>query len=314
MHKDCNQCGKSMWINNIKKHYQRKHPEHWDEDKKLYLVCVHCKEYFETGLSGHVSFCLLNPNREERIKQVLKNKVTFHTEESKNKISEGRKKWLKENPDKHPWKKNTKFKSQPCEYLKNKLTESNITFIPEYQPSEDRFFSIDIAFPSLKLGIEINGRQHYDKDYNLKDYYKERQNYLEEMGWSIVNIYYSKAFNKETLEDIKNLLIKNDYSKSEIENDFEYYRNILIEKDKQKICKCAGRKDTTAKECRKCSQVSRRSFTEQQINDMLELVQAKGFVQSAKQLGISDNGLRKRMLTYGIDPKSIGPYRHSKHS
>ena len=42
-----------------------------------------------------------------------------HSEESKKLISEKRIEWLKNNPDKHPWKKNTKFISIPCEILKN---------------------------------------------------------------------------------------------------------------------------------------------------------------------------------------------------
>ncbi|MCK9279295.1 MAG: hypothetical protein M0P71_01565 [Melioribacteraceae bacterium] len=43
-----------------------------------------------------------------------------HTEETKKAISEKRKKWLADNPDKHVWKRKGKFKSEPCEVLKKK--------------------------------------------------------------------------------------------------------------------------------------------------------------------------------------------------
>ena len=50
------------------------------------------------------------------------------SKEAIKKISDGRKKWLKDNPGKHPWRKKDKFVSAPCEYLKEKLTENNISF------------------------------------------------------------------------------------------------------------------------------------------------------------------------------------------
>lgn len=104
-----------------------------------------------------------------------------HDEETKNKISESRKKFLKENPDKHPWKNNSKFKSKPCEVLKAKLKENYIEFVSEYTDKVwIHSYAIDIAFPNKKIGIEINGNQHYNKDMSLKPYYKKRQKYLEE--------------------------------------------------------------------------------------------------------------------------------------
>ena len=85
-----------------------------------------------------------------------------HTQDTKNKLSILRKKYLKENPDKHPWKKHNKFKSIPCEKLKIFLKENNISYVEEYS-NFDRYFSIDIAFPNEKIGLEINGNQHYDR-------------------------------------------------------------------------------------------------------------------------------------------------------
>ena len=47
------------------------------------------------------------------------------SDEEKNCVRIGRIKYLKENPDKHPWKKNDKFKSKPCEKFKKMLIDND---------------------------------------------------------------------------------------------------------------------------------------------------------------------------------------------
>lgn len=133
-----------------------------------------------------------------------------HSEKTKNQIAKKRKKFLRENPDKHPWRKNTKFTSEPCEYLKQKLRENNIIFIEEYQPLlPNRFFAIDIAFIEKKIGIEINGNQHYNKNGTLKTYYQNRHNLIEAAGWKLIELRYNKVYDKNILEIIKQWNQKN---------------------------------------------------------------------------------------------------------
>lgn len=105
----------------------------------------------------------------------------------KEKISVARKKYLFENPDKHPWKKKDKFISEPCEKLKERLLNENILFEEEFQPLEDRFFSIDIFIPSKNIGIEVNGNQHYNKDGSLRTYYQKRHDLIEESGIRLID-------------------------------------------------------------------------------------------------------------------------------
>lgn len=130
----------------------------------------------------------------------------------KKKISEGRKKYLAENPDKHPWKRSDKFKSVPCNFVKEILKSKNIKFVDEWNPLEDRNFSIDIAFPDIKLGIEINGNQHYNSDGTLKDYYQKRHNIITDAGWTLIELHYSSCFNVEFLENILNFKQQPDYT------------------------------------------------------------------------------------------------------
>lgn len=124
------------------------------------------------------------------------------TPEQLKKLSESRKKYLKENPDKHPWKNKSKYISGPCEHFKNILKSKNIEFVEEYSPLLTNFYSIDIAFPDIKVGIEINGNQHYNKDKTLADYYQERHDKIESEGWMLYEIHYSKVYVSLFIEEL----------------------------------------------------------------------------------------------------------------
>ena len=126
-----------------------------------------------------------------------------HSEETKKKISESRKAYLKNNPDKHPWKKLSKFKSEPCERLKQVLREYQLEFVEEFSDKTwDHNYSIDIAFPEKKIAIEINGNQHYNNDGTLKEYYVNREEYLKSFGWTIYQLHYSLVYNDQIVSDL----------------------------------------------------------------------------------------------------------------
>lgn len=118
----------------------------------------------------------MNPNR-------IPYKGHKHSENEKKHLSEVRKKFLLENPDKHPWRKNSKFLSKPCEDFKNFLKSKNYKFEEEARVVQDRNYSVDICFPDLMLIFEINGNQHYDLDsMQLKPYYQERHDIISALG------------------------------------------------------------------------------------------------------------------------------------
>lgn len=143
--------------------------------------------------------------------------------EAKNKIiSEKRKAWLAANPDKHPWRRKNKFMSPPCEKVKSFLKEKGIRFIEEFQPllNIGRNFSIDIAFPDKKIGIEVNGNQHYNRDGTLKPYYQNRSDILKEHGWKLYELHYSLAYNPSLIESI---LLEINSGEKIVAFDFEKY-------------------------------------------------------------------------------------------
>jgi very-short-patch-repair endonuclease len=117
---------------------------------------------------------------------------TFHFEDTKRRISIGRKKFLIENPEKHPWKSQSKKVSVPCETLKIFLMSKGIAFLEEFKVLT---YSLDIAFPDKKIAIEVNGNQHYEYKYGpLKPYYQNRHDKIEAEGWKVIEFHYSKCF------------------------------------------------------------------------------------------------------------------------
>jgi very-short-patch-repair endonuclease len=109
--------------------------------------------------------------------------------------------------------------------VKKYLRELNVQFIEEFQPCLDinRFFSIDIAFPDKKIGIEINGFQHYEDDnFSLKPYYQKRHDILENLGWKIYEIHYSLCYNHDEISKILPQILA---SEKKIEFDYTIFRH-----------------------------------------------------------------------------------------
>src|SRR5574343_1433412 len=127
-------------------------------------------------------------------------------------LSEKRKEYLNNNRDKHPWKRHDKFNSVPCNLVKQYLIEHNILFVEEWNPLEDRNYAIDIAFPDIMLGVEINGNQHYNRDGSLKPYYQKRHDEIVSHGWTLLELHYSIAFNLDKLLKLINIKEQPDYS------------------------------------------------------------------------------------------------------
>ena len=68
------------------------------------------------------------------------------------------------------------------------MDDNNINYVSEWSPLEDRFYSIDIAFPDKKIGIEINGNQHYDKKGALTEYYQKRHDDIVKAGMKHIEL------------------------------------------------------------------------------------------------------------------------------
>lgn len=206
--------------------------------------CKFCGEAFDSRkIGGHTKYCKLNSAREEHLQKLSQTRSSItaeskmkmreslkeawkrgaysetmlsrvgkpghsHAESTRHRLSDSRKAWLAANPEKHPWKRSSKFDSEPCQKLKDALQAKSIDFQEEFTPLEDRFFSLDIAFPALKVGIEVNGEQHYNRNGSLKPYYQQRHDLIESAGWKLYEVHYSICYDQKRLSSIVDSIVE----------------------------------------------------------------------------------------------------------
>lgn len=115
-----------------------------------------------------------------RVKNPIK-----HTVATKQKLSEIRKKFLANNPDKVPYLTNHSSKqSYPEAYFAEVFKQEGLEVIPEFKVET---FQIDFALPLRKFAIEIDGEQHY-VDARIVEHDKKRTERLSSLGWKVKRI------------------------------------------------------------------------------------------------------------------------------
>ena len=230
------------------------------EHKKVHPhKCKFCGEEFDNQkiLSAHIPRCKLNPNFEKNrqtVRLANKNKNFHHSEQTKQKISQIRKQYIKQHPESFAWRNADKFKSKPCENLKQFLKNNGINFYQEYKNVQEfngRNYAIDIAFPNQKIAIEVNGTQHYNRDGTLTPYFQQRHDILQKAGWRVQQIPYNKAYKQEVRQSLLKLI------KDNVDFTYDYSQQIkqfLRQKQLQHICPICGgeKKDKRSKTCKKC--------------------------------------------------------------
>lgn len=160
-----------------------------------FRYCRYCSKEFprsEDGsfrsVSGHVTTCHLNPNRQSTIdKMSIASSLKRHSEDSRNKISEamklahaegrawniGRSRW--NNEKSYPEKFFTRV-------IENEFEDKN--YSSEYNVGN---YSIDFAWVDKKIAIEIDGDQHIRFQHQIdSDIRKDKL--LTSEGWKVLRI------------------------------------------------------------------------------------------------------------------------------
>lgn len=141
----------------------------------------------------------------EGVKIIKKTKPQKHSSETKNKISEIRKKYLKENPDKVPYLLNhySKGASYPERYFCDLFEIEGIILEKQYRVGT---YSLDFAQVERKIDIEIDGSQHKnDPKVVLHDI--KRNNALTKMGWRVYRVYWPE-YQKKSREDKEKTILE----------------------------------------------------------------------------------------------------------
>lgn len=127
------------------------------------------------------------------------------SKEQRDRLSKIRIDFLKENPDKVPYRLNhySNGRSYPEIYWKEILDNNDIKYEEQYQIS---YYQLDFAILDSKIDLEIDGDQHYLDPKIVKSDIR-RTRFLEGLGWTIVRIRwseYQKLTNKEDF--VKNII------------------------------------------------------------------------------------------------------------
>ena len=210
------------------------------------------------------------------------------SDDTKSRMSEARKKWLSENPELHPWRKNSKFISKPCEDLKEYLRKAGICFEEEVIVSTEKNYSVDILIGDKNLILEINGNQHYDKEGRLLPYYQERHDHIREIGWHIYELHYTLAYNFELCLSIINSI--------------EYASEILTYTKKEKKNKAKyGNRETS-------NMMMKKEYDEMNIKKIPSVISSgiifskNGWVNEvSKIIGIRHQKVKQWMIRYMPD-------------
>jgi hypothetical protein len=206
--------------------------------------------------------------------------------------------FYKNNPNKHPWKNNNKFLSKPCENFKLILSQSSIKFIEEYSEFADHCYSIDVALPEYKIGFEINGNQHYNKDGSLREYYQKRSDYIEGLGWKLYQIHYTLCFDKTVVVEC----VKNSISQASSVFNFNYEKYLFDKLNKKpkiydpkiSTCSCGKKILRVNKQCKNCFDLRQRKVLNRPTkHQLLKEVSEIGYLATGKKYGVADNTIRK---------------------
>jgi hypothetical protein len=220
-----------------------------------------------------------------------------HSLETKQKISTIRKKFLQDNPEKHPWRKPNKHISAPCNKAKEFLKLLGVNFIEEFSPEiEGRFFSIDIAIPDKMIAIEVNGGQHYSKDGSLKPYFQERHDLIEKAGWKVFEIHCTACFKLEKWEEFAEII-----ESSSAVKDFDYF-NYQPKNKKISICGVCQKNKKTLKSlsCNDCHRKKGKVAIKPTKEELENLIKEMPMTKIGEKYGVSDNAVKKWCKKYNI--------------
>lgn len=213
-----------------------------------------------------------------------------HSEETKKKISEIRKKYLKENPDKVPYKLNHSSKeSYPEKYFTDVFKNEGIEVIKSFHIG---LYELDFCILGKKIDIEIDGNQHY-LDNKIVESDKRRNEFLEDDGWDIIRVNWS-SYQK----------LSSDEKKKYISNLKDYINNIIDVKptinfiDSIRKCFCGNKISKKSNLCEPCYRIQSRKVERPSIEQLKEDIENLGYSGTGRKYGVSDNSIRKWIKRY----------------
>ncbi len=179
----CRFCGKQCKNENSLRSHERMCPQNPDQTyREKFNTCG--RTAWNSGLTKETDLRVLQASRtlSANTAGIPRPKLS---EQHKQNISIGMRKYLEKHPDKVPYVLNHSSKSSyPEQYFKEIFKEAGFNLIYHYRVGR---YELDFANFSKLIDIEIDGEQHY-VDNRIIESDKIRTKYLENLGWRIYRI------------------------------------------------------------------------------------------------------------------------------
>lgn len=214
-----------------------------------------------------------------------------HTEETKQKIREGRIRYMKEHPEDTAWRlRNEPSYPEKC-FIKFLITEGyDKRFLIEREKSIFPFF-IDFAFTDIKLAVEIDGSQHIlNNERRQKDIIKNQT--LLDNGWKVLRI----------SEDV----VKNDWKllsrkiEDAINDNNITFDTVGIIKQPKQYKKVERDNNGRSKRQNEASFRQRKVVDRPTKEQLLQEIIESSFTEVGKKYDVSDNTIRKWCKFYKL--------------
>ena len=209
-----------------------------------------------------------------------------HSDETKQKLSVARLKFMKEHPEQTAWRKSNI--SYPEQLFINKIIELGWDKTHSIEREKSFFpYFVDFSFINEMVCVEIDGSQHLLTERIESD--KKKDDLLNKLGWSVIRVTAEEVKNNinDVFNKISKLLISDGVCNTQI--------GVLgIFKERKKYyCHCGNIKSRGCNECTICQhkkqrKVKNRPSKEQLIEEVKEL----SYVSVGKKYGVSDNTIR----------------------
>lgn len=248
------------------------------------------RQFYKAVKSGYIQV----RSKSESTKISKRKYPQKHSEETKKKISEIRKKYLSENPDKVPYKLNHSSKeSYPEKYFTELFKNEGIEVTKSFYIG---LYELDFCILDKKIDIEIDGNQHYYDD-KIVESDKRRNKFLEDNGWDIIRINWSE-YQKLNFDEKNEYIINlKNYINNLIEVKPYFIKETKERKQRNKkeyLCKQCGVKCTWSKDrCEPCYRLDSRKVGRPSLEQLEEDIKRLGYSGTGRKYGVSDNSIRK---------------------
>ena len=237
----------------------------------------------------------------------------------RDKISYSRKKYLENHPDQVPYKLNHKSKgeSYPEKYFREWLEKENISFKQECQFG---IYSFDFLINNF-IDLEIDGSQHYVDERICKSDEK-RDKRANDNGFVVYRINWSRyqqlenkeKFLLELKQFIENTtlnppkIIPKLNGKKVLRKNHKGKKVVKVKKYTENKCRLCGKPLTTEQKTYCSVECQRKGYkvSNKKVDKAIKLLNdGNSFLSVGKKMGVSDNAIRKWLLSRGLNPKDF---------